>query len=65
MARDTPRSYGPIILLIVATYVVALMATRPQLVPVLVLAQTGTVFRVLRVAGRAGPAPYAASRCSR
>ncbi len=47
------RGYGLVVLLIIATYVLALLAEQRWLVTVLVLAQTGTVWQALRASGAA------------
>lgn len=50
-----PRfGYGLVLLLIFATYVLAILTTRPWMVTVLLFAQTGTVWQVLRTS-RARP----------
>lgn len=52
MARRSfrpPSGYGSVILLAVGTYVLALVATSQWMASVLLLAQTGTVWQVLRI----------------
>jgi Ion channel len=48
-SRPVRGGYGPVLALIVATYVLALVAERRWLIAVLLFVQTGTVWHALRV----------------
>ena len=46
--RGRPHGYGLVLGLIVVTYVLALLATRPWMVALLLLVQTATAWQALR-----------------